>query len=77
MHCPEAMSTAVETPAHELLQRIRGEFLEMPGLRLTPEQARRLWSLDLDTCRRLLEALVEAKFLACNPDGTYFRLTTA
>jgi len=71
------MSTAVETPGHELLQRIRGEYLEMPGLRLTPEQAGRLWSLDLDTCRRLLEALVEAKFLARSGDGTYFRLSAA
>jgi hypothetical protein len=27
-------------------QRNQGEFIEMPGLRLTPAQAQRLWGLD-------------------------------
>ncbi len=71
------MPTAVETPVRELLQRIRGEYLEMPGLRLTPEQARRLWSLDLGTCVSLLEALVESRFLARTTDGQYFKLSEA
>ena len=31
---------------HTILERVRGEFNEMPGLRLTPEQAARLWDLD-------------------------------
>ena len=30
----------------EVVRRIRGEFLEMPGLRLTLDQARRLWRLE-------------------------------
>ncbi len=68
------MPTAATTPMCDLLQRIRGEYLEMPGLRLTAEQARRLWSLDLGTCTSLLEALVDAKFLARTGDGKYFRL---
>ncbi len=67
------MPTAVQTPTREMLQRIRGEYLEMPGLRLTAEQARRLWSLDLMTCRSLLDALVEAKFLRRSGDGNYSR----
>ncbi len=72
------MPTATaETPVRELLQRIRGEYLEMPGLRLTAEQARRLWSLDLGTCTSLLEALVEAKFLGRSRDGKYFKLSYA
>jgi hypothetical protein len=29
-----------------LIQRVYGEFLEMPGLRLTCQQAQRLWGLD-------------------------------
>jgi hypothetical protein len=57
----------------DLLSRIRGEFLEMPGLRLTREQARRLWALDDTTCRWLLDALVEARFLTLQPDGRYGR----
>ncbi len=28
----------------DLLERIRGEFLEMPGLKLSIEQACRLWN---------------------------------
>lgn len=58
-----------------LLRRIRGEYLEMPGLRLTRPQAQRLWGLDDDTSRRVLSLLVERKFLMCASDGTYARLT--
>src|SRR5262245_25358211 len=35
------------TLAHDdVLRRVQGEYLEMPGLRLTEAQARRLWGLD-------------------------------
>jgi hypothetical protein len=58
-----------------LRQRAYSEFLEMPGLRLTCQQAQRLWGLDEWTCFRLLESLVETRFL-CRPDhGMYTRLT--
>jgi hypothetical protein len=33
------MAPATEMISEELFQRIQGEFLEMPGLRLTPSQA--------------------------------------
>lgn len=59
----------------ELIGRIRGEYLEMPGLRLTRPQARRLWGLDEHTSDRLLTMLVERKFLTCASDGAYVRLT--
>jgi len=48
----------------EVVRRIRGEFLEMPGLRLTPQQAKRLWRLDEMSCEAVLGALVDARFLA-------------
>ncbi|MGE3840574.1 MAG: hypothetical protein AB7I50_03230 [Vicinamibacterales bacterium] len=57
----------------ELLLRIKGEFLEMPGLRLTPVQARRLWGLELETCEALLDSLVEASFLKRTIEGAYQR----
>lgn len=57
----------------EQLQRIQGEFVEMPGLRLTPEQAQRLWGLDQDVCDALLGALVDAKFLSRTRDGAFVR----
>ena len=34
----------------DVLQRVQGEFLEMPGLRLSEPQARRLWGLDAEQC---------------------------
>ncbi len=55
----------------ETLRRIRGEFLEMPGLRLTPAQAERLWALDRPTCEHLLTALVDAHFLMRTRDGCF------
>ena len=46
-----------------LLQRVRSEFIEMPGLRLTVAQASRLWNTDAGTSVALLDALVELRFL--------------
>ncbi|HEX8029740.1 MAG TPA: hypothetical protein VF491_14810 [Vicinamibacterales bacterium] len=56
-----------------ILQRIYGEFLEMPGMRLTLSQAQRLWGLDERTCQVLLEYLVDAKFLRRSAHGNYGR----
>ena len=58
----------------DVLQRIQGEFVEMPGLRLTPAQAQRLWGLERDVCDALLGALVDAKFLSQTRDGAFIRL---
>jgi hypothetical protein len=57
----------------EVVRRIRGEFLEMPGLRLTRQQARRLWRLDETACDTVLGALVDARFLARTRDGAFVR----
>jgi hypothetical protein len=61
----------------EVLQRIQGEYVEMPGLRLTAAQAQRLWGLERDVCDALLGALVDAKFLAQTRDGAFVRLDGA
>jgi hypothetical protein len=55
----------------DALRRVRGEYLEMPGLRLTPAQAQRLWGLDPESCQVLLGALVDAKFLYKTRDGAF------
>jgi hypothetical protein len=55
----------------DVVRRVRGEFLEMPGLRLTPQQARRLWLLDEQSCEAILGALVKARFLARTRDGAF------
>jgi hypothetical protein len=54
-------------------ERIRREFLALPGLRLSLEQAERVWSLDEPACARVLDALVAARFLAHEPDGSFRR----
>ena len=61
----------------EVISRVQGEFLEMPGLRLTPAQARRLWGLDAVSCDALLIALVDAKFLFRTRDGAFMRVEQA
>ena len=58
-----------------LLERVRAEFLEMPGLRLTLEQAQRLCGVEPTLCKAVLDALVDAKFLCVKSNGTYARLT--
>jgi hypothetical protein len=58
---------------HDVLRRVRGEYLEMPGLRLTPQQARRLWRLDETACDAVLGALVKDRFLARTRDGAFVR----
>jgi hypothetical protein len=44
--------------------RIRAEFAEMPGLKLTLPQASRLFNLDLRKCERVLGALVDGGALS-------------
>lgn len=61
----------------DVLQRIQGEYLEMPGLRLTAAQAQRLWGLNSEMCASLLAALVDAKFLSRTRDGAYIRMDGA
>jgi hypothetical protein len=60
----------------QLLTRIKGEYTEMPGLWLTPDQCARLWSLDRAECEELLVALVKQGFLTTRDDGKYGRVTT-
>ncbi len=59
--------------SEDALRRIRGEYLEMPGLRLTMAQAQRLWNLDRQTCEQLLSSLVASRFLAKTRDGSFVR----
>jgi hypothetical protein len=56
-------------------ERIRAEYLEMPGLRLTPAQVQRLCGVDGTVCKLVLDTLVDARFLCMKPDGHFARLT--
>jgi hypothetical protein len=60
--------------AHQLMvQRVRAEFAEMPGMRLTSPQLERLCGVPHEACRIVLDALVASGFLIIDPDGTYRR----
>jgi hypothetical protein len=71
------MAPEQHRPTEEVLRRVQCEFLEMPGLRLTGAQARRLWGLEATTCDALLGALVDAKFLFKTRDGAFMRVEHA
>lgn len=58
---------------HDLLQRIEGEYREMPGLNVTAPQAARLWGLDSTTCSFVLMTLIERGVLRKTSGGTYVR----
>jgi hypothetical protein len=55
------------------VQRVRAEFLEMPGLTLTLAQAARLWAFDTAFCGAVLGALVEARFLVRTRHAAFAR----
>ena len=56
-----------------LRRRVRGEFLEMPGLRLAVREASRLWAVDGAMTTQILDDLVESGFLWKTRDGSYLR----
>jgi hypothetical protein len=71
---PGARATSEFVATEDVLRRVQGEFFEMPGLRLTAAQARRLWGLDASHCDALLARLVDLKFLFQTRDGAFMRV---
>ncbi|HLG54280.1 MAG TPA: hypothetical protein VI485_03050 [Vicinamibacterales bacterium] len=57
--------------AHLLALRVRGEFMEMPGLQLNLPQAQRLWGLESTRCEAILNALVDTGFLRRTRDQAF------
>jgi hypothetical protein len=56
-----------------VVDRVRAEFLEMPGMQLTLAQATRLWNLGADDCRSVIDALVDTGFLRWTAQRTVVR----
>ena len=56
-----------------LVNRVRADFYEMPGLELTLPQAVRLWNMGTDDCHHVLDALVDVGFLAWTAKRTIVR----
>jgi len=67
------MQTCLAPDIEPWCDLVRTEYQEMPGLRLTLDQARRLWSFDAATCRDVLETLIESRFLVETDDHQYCR----
>jgi hypothetical protein len=53
--------------------RIRIEFVEMPGMKLSHAQVRRLCGLSDACCDAALRSLVASGFLARRRDGSFLR----
>jgi len=58
-----------------VLERVRAEYLEMPGMKLRLEQVQRLCGIEQPMCTLVLDALVKTSFLCLKSDRTYVRLT--
>lgn len=71
----EVIGNAIEVDA--VVRVVRREFDEMPGLALTADQARRLWSLEAPTCSAVLSRLVASGYLCVTGSGHYARPTAA
>lgn len=69
----EPCSVVIHRTLHEdaLLRRVRSEFRELPAMRLTLDQAMRLWDLDRPTCCAVLESLVASHFLQHDQNGRF------
>ena len=60
------------TPAlDDVLNRVKGEYNEMPGMCVTRMQAQRLWGLDSVTCERVLTTLLERGVVRRTSRGMY------
>ena len=70
-HRPCKVSTFRPFDQLQVLHRVRGEFREMPGMRLTLEQAMRLWSLNRETCASVLDELMASRFIERDINGRY------
>jgi hypothetical protein len=62
--------------AQDLSVRVRGEYQEMPGLRLTSRQASRLWNIEHSLCQKVIRELLHAGFLTELWDGSFVSTAT-
>ena len=65
--------TALQFPERALIDRVCGELREMPGVRVSLQEAARLWSMDSRTCGSVLQYLGDAGFLVRDFQGRYRR----
>ena len=69
------IASTLSAPLSGLLQRVREQYSEMPGLTLTKPQAMRLFGVAPSVCAAMFRALVMENFLSCTGDGVFVRST--
>lgn len=70
-HEPCTVTLFTTSREDNLLRRVRGEYREMPGMRLTIDQAMRFWVIDWATCTSVFDSLVAVRFLELDNTGRY------
>ena len=56
-------------------KRVQAEFEEMPGMTLTMPQASRLFGIERETCKTIVERLVTTSYLKWTQSGAVTRAT--
>ena len=67
-----AVRNAVPQRLDDLAWRIEAEFREMPGMRLSFVQVKRLWNLTTEQCVRVLDFLTTMGMLAEDEDQRFY-----
>ena len=70
---PPQQHTETTAALNDVLNRVAGEYYEMPGMCVTRPQAQRLWGLDSTTCELVLTTLVERGVVRRTPRGMYVK----
>ena len=65
------MAAITERPLRQTTGRIRSQFSDLPGLRLTEDQVRRLCNLAKEECRAALDDMERRGELSRDPTGRY------
>ena len=68
---------SLSSDERRLCTRVRGEFLEMPGLMLTVPQAARLFNLERSQCLRILQSLVDSGELLTDERASKYRCASS
>jgi hypothetical protein len=66
-------SSPCSAPLATLLQRVREQYRDMPGLQLNKLQATRFFGVAPSVCAAMLRALVMENFLSRTGDGLFVR----
>jgi len=76
-HDREDRETPLPDDTRVVLERIRAEYIEMPGLSLKAGQVQRLCGVEPELCQIVLDLLVDEDFLRMRADGAFARRTDA